>query len=172
VRLAFDAFNEVAREFNLPQAQVLNEVRRRSLRLRLAEVGGIAGWPTVLDKIRASDFCRGLTDRGDWCIDLDALCQLKTFTKLMEGSYDNRKGSGAAPAKRGDGFAAATAAAADVIAGRRARGSQAATAAGAGRGAGVSPALGGAGARPLFDEAIDPGGFGRGGEDTYPGGAG
>lgn len=172
VQIAFDAFNEVAAQLELPQAQVLNKTRRRHLAARLVSVGGITGWPAVMDRIRASAFCQGKTDRGDWRIDLDALCQLKTFTKLMEGSYDDRKGSRSAPAQRGDGFAAATAAAADVIAGRRTRRGQPATAAGTGPGADVSPPLGGAAPRPLFDEATDPWGAGSTGTGAHPGGAG
>ncbi len=40
-------------------------------------------------KLDASDFCNGAGTSG-WFCDLDSFVQPKTFTKLMEGSYDNR----------------------------------------------------------------------------------
>lgn len=167
VQLAFDAFNEVAAEIGGTVAQVLNKERRARLGARIASVGGITGWPAVLDKIRASDFCRGGNPRG-WVIDLDGLCQLKTFTKLMEGSYDNRKGTRAAVQR--DGHADLVAAAADLMArGRDGRGGPAADA--ARDGAGAPPAMGAAGSGPCFDQASDPLGLGTDGPGPDAGAA-
>lgn len=86
---AIEAFNALAAEVNLPRAQLINAKRRRAVRLRLRDAGGIDGWTAALEKIRSSRFCRGENDRG-WRIDLDAMCQPKTFTNLMEGRYDDR----------------------------------------------------------------------------------
>ena len=87
---AIEAFNELAVEFNLPRAQLINSKRRRMVRLRLRDAGGLKGWAAALEKIRGSPFCQGKNDRG-WRIDLDSLCQPKTFTNLMEGRYDDRR---------------------------------------------------------------------------------
>ena len=73
----------------------LNPTRRKSLRNRLSECGGIEGWNAALAKVRASDFLRGDNDRG-WIADFDFLLQQKSFTKLMEGAYDNRARGGKA----------------------------------------------------------------------------
>jgi hypothetical protein len=88
VQAAFDAYNDLAKDIGLPVAQMLTPKRKTGLRQRLADAGGIQGWHTALEKARASPLCRGDNDRG-WKADLDFLLQQKSFTRLMEGSYDN-----------------------------------------------------------------------------------
>jgi uncharacterized protein YdaU (DUF1376 family) len=88
--LAYDAWNRLAEETGLTPAQVLNQTRRASLARRIGEAGGLKGWLDVLEKVRASSFCNGGGDRG-WRIDFDAMIQAKTFTKLMEGSFDDKR---------------------------------------------------------------------------------
>lgn len=105
---AIEAFNALAIELNLPKAQLINSKRRRMVRLRLRDAGGLEGWAAALAKVRASPFCQGGNDRG-WRIDLDSLCQPKTFTNLMEGRYDDRRGQGphdidARRSEQGDAF--------------------------------------------------------------------
>lgn len=87
-RQAFDAWNDLAREIGLPIAQAFTARRQSALKARLAEVGGLEGWGIALAKIRGSPFLRGETSRDGWKADLDFLLQQKSFTKLMEGSYD------------------------------------------------------------------------------------
>lgn len=87
-RQAFDAWNDLAREIGLPIAQAFTARRQSALKARLAEVGGLEGWGVALAKIRGSPFLRGETSRDGWKADLDFLLQQKSFTKLMEGSYD------------------------------------------------------------------------------------
>lgn len=87
-RQAFDAWNDLARDIGLPIAQVFTARRQSALKARLAEVGGLDGWGVALAKIRGSPFLRGETSRDGWKADLDFLLQQKSFTKLMEGSYD------------------------------------------------------------------------------------
>jgi hypothetical protein len=87
-RQAFDAWNDLARDIGLPIAQAFTARRQSALKARLAEVGGLDGWGTALAKIRGSPFLRGETSRDGWKADLDFLLQQKSFTKLMEGSYD------------------------------------------------------------------------------------
>ena len=51
--------------------------------------GGIEGWHAALKRIEASSFLLGDNAQG-WVMDFDAAINLKKFTKLMEGAYDNR----------------------------------------------------------------------------------
>jgi uncharacterized protein YdaU (DUF1376 family) len=88
--LAYDAWNRLAEETGLTRAQVLNQTRRASLARRIGEAGGLKAWLDVLEKVRSSSFCNGGGDRG-WRIDFDAMIQAKTFTKLMEGSFDDKR---------------------------------------------------------------------------------
>ena len=89
LRAAFDAYNFAASEQGWPVARVLSKARASKLRQRLKDAGGIDGWNAAIAKARASPLCNGENDRG-WVLDLDFLLQQKSFTKLMEGSYDKR----------------------------------------------------------------------------------
>lgn len=94
LQAAVDTWNALADEIGLAKVQVLNATRRRSLRQRLVECGGIDGWAAALAKIRGSPFCRGDNERG-WQADFDFLLKPARFTKLMEGGYDgSRTGTG------------------------------------------------------------------------------
>lgn len=95
VDIAFANYNAMASSSTppLPVAQSFNATRRRSLALRLAECGGLDGWGVALGKVAASKFCHGQNDRG-WIVGLDFMLQQKSFTKLMEGAYDDRKPNG------------------------------------------------------------------------------
>jgi hypothetical protein len=90
---ALDAYNQVAKDVGWPIARVLSKGRRSSLKARMAEAGGLDGWMVALEKARASPLCRGDNNRG-WTADLDFLLQQKSFTRLMEGSYDARPQTG------------------------------------------------------------------------------
>lgn len=93
VAVAFAAYNAAAGRAGWPVAQLLNDTRRRRLAIRLDECGGLDGWGAALAKAEASDFLCGRSARGDpFLADLDFLLQSKSFTRLMEGSYDNRTG--------------------------------------------------------------------------------
>jgi uncharacterized protein YdaU (DUF1376 family) len=85
-------FNEMARRAKLPECQKLNDSRAKKIALRMKEAGGLEGWKVALEKVEASDFCRGKNDRG-WTASIDFLCEPSKFTKLMEGFYDNRAGT-------------------------------------------------------------------------------
>jgi hypothetical protein len=90
ISLAVDLYNATAEQSGLPRAQKLTEKRRRALAARLRDCGGLPGWEVALDKLAASPFLTGRTDRG-FRADLDFLCQERSFTKLLEGSYDDRR---------------------------------------------------------------------------------
>lgn len=86
---ALAMWNEVASDLDLPKAQVLTEKRKGKLKARLQECGGLSGWVTALAKVRESAFLTG-GNKQNWRADLDFMLQQSTFTKLMEGRYDNR----------------------------------------------------------------------------------
>lgn len=86
-QLAFDAWNDLAIDLALPIAQVLTPERKTKLRRRLEECGGLEGWAAALARIRGSPFLLGKNDRR-WKADLDFVLQKKSFTRLMEGSYE------------------------------------------------------------------------------------
>lgn len=87
VEAAFAMFNELAAKIGLPMAQVLNKTRAGRLAARLRDAGGLEGWAVALDKLAASDFCSGR--KTDFKASLDFILQAESFTKLMEGNYDN-----------------------------------------------------------------------------------
>jgi uncharacterized protein YdaU (DUF1376 family) len=68
----------------------LTDKRRRFARARLRE-RPIDEWRVVIQRINASKFCRGETDRGDWVADFDWLLKPDTAVRVLEGSYDDRE---------------------------------------------------------------------------------
>jgi hypothetical protein len=87
IQKAFDAYNELADLYNLPKAQILTLPRRSKLKQRLKDCDGLAGWLAALDKVSQSDFLLG--NKTDFNANLDFLLQASSFTKLVEGNYDN-----------------------------------------------------------------------------------
>lgn len=89
-------FNRLAVRTGLPQAQKITKARKRALRARIAEAGGVEGWQAALAKIEASDFLTGRIARTNghenWTPNLDWFLKPANFTKLLEGSYDNKPG--------------------------------------------------------------------------------
>lgn len=89
-----EAFNAIAGELGWSKAHRVTPARKTAIRARLRECGGIAGWQAAMAKARASPFLRGETGRdkahANWTPDLDFFLQQSTFTKLMEGKYDQR----------------------------------------------------------------------------------
>jgi hypothetical protein len=85
---AVSGWNCMARQNGLPVVQRLTDPRKRALKARLAECGGIEGWERALHLITESPFLLGTN--GGWKADFDFLLQPSKFTKLMEGSYADR----------------------------------------------------------------------------------
>lgn len=85
---AVAAYNAMAEKAGLPKAQLLTDKRRKSLAHRLQECGGLDGWRAAMDRVGASTFLTG--KKIDWRADFDFVLQAKSFTKIMEGSYDNK----------------------------------------------------------------------------------
>jgi len=84
---AVNLFNETAARMGIPKVQKLSETRRKHLRARLREVGGLEGWVAALEKLEAIPAMRGENDRC-WKADFDFLVTESRFVKLMEGKYD------------------------------------------------------------------------------------
>lgn len=92
--VAVEIFNAVAERTGWPQVRTLTQQRRTHLESRLSDCGGIDGWSDAIERAARSDFLTGKIPRGDghqnWSPDFDFFLQPKTFTRLIEGSYDNR----------------------------------------------------------------------------------
>lgn len=91
VRLAFDAWNELAARCGLPKAEDLTDKRRRAIKARIAG-GGVARWRRALAAVEASGFCLGQKPPrkpGDapFRADIDFVCQASSFQRLIEGYY-------------------------------------------------------------------------------------
>jgi len=84
---ALKAYSDLASRCGLPAVRVLNDARKRKL-ASLLKAHGLPVWLEALAKVEASDFCLGR--KGDFRADLDFLLQQQSFTRLLEGRYDNR----------------------------------------------------------------------------------
>ena len=85
---AFKLWNHLADELGLPKAQKLTKARIPKIKARLRDCGGLDGWCVALDKVRNAEWMRGKNERG-WRVSLDFLLKESSFTKLLEGAYDN-----------------------------------------------------------------------------------
>lgn len=88
-RQAVTAYNAMADGAGLPKVQNLTDQRRKHLAHRLKDCGGLDGWHAALAKVAASNFLTGKV--RDWRADFDFILQAKSFTKIMEGTYDNNR---------------------------------------------------------------------------------
>lgn len=86
---AFENWNITADEFGLPRAEKLTEGRKRKLRQRLKE-HRLDGWNKALTQFQHSAFLQGKNDRG-WRPTLDFLLQDSSFTKVLEGAYNDEE---------------------------------------------------------------------------------
>lgn len=84
-------YNVMAWKHGLSTCQVLSDPRKKSLRGRLKDCGGLDGWKVVLEIVAASDFLTGR--KKDWKASLDFILQKSSFIKIMEGQYNNHKPS-------------------------------------------------------------------------------
>jgi len=87
------SWNDLAGRCNLAQVQVLTDARKSSLRARLKEAGGIAGFEAALAKVEASPFLLGQSGK-DWKADFDFVVAKSKFTKILEGGYDRNASGG------------------------------------------------------------------------------
>ena len=84
IKAAFEAWNDLASRKGLPVAKSLNAQRKRQIRRRLDEGGGLAGWRDALTAVERSRFCLGERG-GGWRADLDFVFGLR----IGEALYGN-----------------------------------------------------------------------------------
>lgn len=102
VEAAVEDFNAMAERAGLPKAQKITPARKSALSKRLKDAGGLDGWRVALEKVEASPFCTGQNDKG-WKADLDFILQERSFTRIMEGTYDAKKPTGTSQQSRNGG---------------------------------------------------------------------
>lgn len=104
-------WNEMAARVGLALVANVTEARRKHLRARLRDCGGIEGIRAALAKLEASSFLNGSAPRNgrheSWMPDFDFFVSERGFTRLLEGAYDDdrrrvppRNGGGAGKAER------------------------------------------------------------------------
>lgn len=90
VRRAFDAFNAMVAGLGGSPARALNDDRRRRIKARLKDCGGLEAWCALIARVPESPFLRGDTHHH-FAITLDFLLQPSSFTKLAEGQYHDQR---------------------------------------------------------------------------------
>lgn len=94
---AVEVWNEAADRHGWPKVQRLTSDRRKALKHRLDECGGLEGWQGAIGKAEASAFLTGQTERSNghenWQFNFDFILRQNKFTKLMEGGFDDRPGT-------------------------------------------------------------------------------
>jgi hypothetical protein len=88
---AVDAWNELAKATGLSKVQKFDTSRRKKVRLRLDDCGGIEAWSDMIAGIRDSPHLLGMTPSKNgqtpWKASFDWLIEPRNFTKVMEGNY-------------------------------------------------------------------------------------
>jgi hypothetical protein len=82
-------WNSVAKPAGLRVCQAMNRSRMAQLRQRLAEHGP-DGLRRAIAAAAASDFCRGVNDRG-WRAGPSFVLQAESCLKLLEGQYEGKR---------------------------------------------------------------------------------
>lgn len=90
IHTAFDDYNSLANKHGLAIVQKLTDARKSKLLARLKDCGGLDGWNVCLEKVRNSEFLTG-SNKSGWKADFDFIVTESKFSKIMEGSYDNKK---------------------------------------------------------------------------------
>ncbi len=99
---AIQMFKEAAEKSGWPIPRVLSKARKSALSARLKECDGLDGWKVAIEKAQASPHCCGDNDRN-WVLTFDFITNQSSFTKLMEGNYDNRDNNPARNVNAGAG---------------------------------------------------------------------
>lgn len=83
-------WNATAASHGLPKAEKITDGRRRLLSARIKDAGSPEAFLAAITRVAASSFCRGENDRG-WKADFDFVLQQSSFTKIIEGKYDDKR---------------------------------------------------------------------------------
>lgn len=73
----------------LPKASAMSQKRTTAANARLKENSDENYWVGIVQRLAASDFCQGKSDRN-WVADIDFFLKPDTHVKVLEGKYDNR----------------------------------------------------------------------------------
>ena len=87
LQTAFDNWNKLADELDLPLASTLTDDRKRKLRARLKE-HGLKGWDDALDNLTRMPFWTGSNDRR-WSVTFDWMLSPSNFVKILDGACAN-----------------------------------------------------------------------------------
>jgi len=94
-----NAFNEICVSF--PSIRSLSEARKKAIKARLS-IYSIDDFKTLFEKAEASSFLKGSNDRN-WTATFDWLIKDANMAKVLDGNYDDRKGSEAHVGKNQNG---------------------------------------------------------------------
>jgi len=97
-QLLGDGLPEIAKLWNewassyFPRVQAMDSssARYKSCVARWKEHPKPDFWVRAINKINASDFCKGKNNRN-WIADIEFLCRPDNCNKLLEGKYDNKE---------------------------------------------------------------------------------
>lgn len=96
VDFAFDLYDHAAEKLGWEACAKRHKARRSALNARLKDAAGIDGWRAALERAAASDFCMGrvrpTAGHKQFKNNIDFMVREGSFTRLMEGFYDNRGG--------------------------------------------------------------------------------
>jgi len=87
VDFAFEKFQVIARQCNLPVPKALNKIRRTKLLARLNQ-HGIDVWFEALNKIQNSKYLRG--EVNGFRATIDFMLAEPSFQKIIEGNFDDQ----------------------------------------------------------------------------------
>jgi hypothetical protein len=89
-----ETMREIVSEWNkipgVTKADRITAKRRASLNARLREAYFRSNWQQGIARVALSDFCRGAKK---WRADIDWFLRPDTLVKILEGAYDNARGS-------------------------------------------------------------------------------
>lgn len=84
---ALRIYRDVAKQAGWPDIREFTPERKKHLRARLRECGGLSGWEREMRRAAVCPHLIGKNDRG-WKASLDFFLRKDRFLKLMEGGYD------------------------------------------------------------------------------------
>lgn len=97
VSVAVTAFNNAANNLGWSKCAKITPARTGKIKARLRDAGGLQGWHDALTRASQSPYLRG--EVNGFRMGIDFLLQQESFTKLMEGFYDNRTGPSGTPTR-------------------------------------------------------------------------
>ena len=95
IQEGLDAYNAVASKHGLSLASRLTDERRKQIKARILDAGGIEGFRAAMALIPKSGFLLGTT--SDWKCTIDSMIRPANFLKLSEGGYSDSGGKKTAP---------------------------------------------------------------------------